>query len=262
MEQEIGYLIIGISIFMLFLIGLFLIIITISKKRKILHLQEIANEKIKVQQAQLEKKDAIIKERERIIADLHDEIGGGLSTIKLMTELALLQNTIEEKLVKNISDKSKDLAHKMNEIVWTLNHKNDSLQGLYGYIRQYMMQTLDDMQIQAKANIEEPTDNILIDGNKRRSLFLIAKEITNNIIKHSKANNANINISIINGILIIIVADDGIGFDITKIKTTGFGLSGLTKRVENLNGKINWESINGTKVTIKIPLHNLTTTKV
>lgn len=250
------FLVLSFAIMLIFIIGLIYFVYQ-YQKRRIIYQKELAEEKVKLQQAQLEKKDAIIEERGRIIADLHDEIGGGLSSIRLITELALQRKTGERELISKISETSKELAQKMSEIVWTLNYKNDSLEGLIGYIRSYIMQTLEDVNINCKANVTSLSEDVIVDGNHRRDIFLIVKEICNNIIKHSHAKNASLQITIEGDVLVICLQDDGVGFDVQNTRPGSFGLSGLKKRVARLKGTIEWSTEKGTSVSIKLPMQNL-----
>jgi signal transduction histidine kinase len=196
------------------------------------------------------------EERQRISLELHDEVGGGLSTIHLLSELSKKGNG-DPKYMQGISSNSKNLVQKMNEIVWTLNVKNDSLPGTIAYIRQYVVHTLDELEIQVKANVAKDIPNINIEGKSRRELFLIIKEIVNNIVKHSKANEVQLYIEVVQNELEIEIMDNGIGINHTEMLFTSFGMIGLHHRIEQLKGTINWENKGGTKVSVKIPLQSL-----
>jgi signal transduction histidine kinase len=192
-------------------------------------------------------------ERQRISLELHDEVGGGLSSIHLLSELSKNKNS-EYKHLDRISQNSKELVQKMNEIVWALNNKNDSLQGLIAYIRQYVVQTFDELEIDIKANVTQDIPIVAIDGKHRRSVFLMVKELVNNIIKHSRATNVNMNVVLQHKCLVILLQDNGIGFDEHKIKTNSFGILGLQERAKKLGGNINWVVNSGTMSEITIPL--------
>ncbi len=193
------------------------------------------------------------EERQRISLELHDEVGGGLSTIHLLSEMSK-HNPIDVKQLEKISHNSKDLVQKMNEIVWALNIKNDNLLGTIAYIRQYVVQALDDMHIACKVQVDNSIPNLNVDGKYRRALFLILKELTNNIIKHSHATIVHISISYAHHKLSIIITDDGIGFNIHNVKHNNFGISGLKARVLALQGTIDYNTTSGTSTTILLPM--------
>ena len=87
----------------------------------------------------LEKQSAIIQERKRISADLHDDIGTGLSKISLLSELVRSQakTPAAKKEAEKIADTSKELLQSIGEIIWALNANNDHLENLVAYIRRY-----------------------------------------------------------------------------------------------------------------------------
>ncbi len=84
---------------------------------------------------------AVAKERERkrIAADMHDDLGAALSGLKLMSELSARKNTLEELKndTRNISKSAEELTFKMKEIVWTLDNESDNLENLLLYIQKY-----------------------------------------------------------------------------------------------------------------------------
>ena len=213
--------------------------------------------KLEKQRLQLEKHQAVEVERLRISSELHDDLGGGLSSISLISEMLKTApgNEISKQLNK-ISESSKDLVQKMNEIVWALNINNDNLQSLLAYIRQYAVKTFDDINIQCAVHTPENIPAISIGGNERRNIFLMIKECINNIIKHSKATQVVIEIILIEK-LCIKINDNGIGFSCNKNNVHHFGLKNLKQRAEELNGSIEWLQNNGTQVQIQIPLKNL-----
>lgn len=240
-----------ISISLLSLILAVLIIKNIRQKRK---LQLIAER----QKADLEKTHAVETERYRISSELHDDLGSGLSTIRLLSEM-MKENysgdNIEIQLDK-ISDSSKELVQKMNEIVWALNVNNDNLQSLLAYIRQYSVKALDDVGITCIFNMPGNIPIMAIAGNERRHIFLMVKECVHNIIKHSKASEVIIEMALHENISIQI-ADNGIGFSCSENGVNHFGLNNLKQRAKELNGNIEWRQNNGTEVYIQIPLSSI-----
>jgi signal transduction histidine kinase len=123
--------------------------------------------------------------REEISMDLHDEVGSGLSTIRLLTELIKIKPLSNENInpINKISESSKELVQKMNEIVWALNINNDNLEGLVAYIREYTMNFFDNTDIHCVFFEPENIPDWGIEGHSRRAIFLIVKEALNNIVK-------------------------------------------------------------------------------
>jgi len=214
--------------------------------------------KLQQQKLLLEKQQAIQLERLRISSELHDDLGSGLSSIRLISEMmkdASGDNTINNQLHK-ISDSSKELVQKMNEIVWALNINNDNLQSLLAYIRQFAVKALDDLGINCSVAISENVPALTIPGNERRMIFLMVKECIHNIIKHSKATQVMIEIDLQENISIKI-ADNGIGFAPGENGVHHFGIINLRQRANTLHGSIEWLQDNGTAVYIQIPLSGI-----
>ena len=139
------------------------------------------------QKSQFLRQQAVEQERSRISAELHDDIGGGLTAIRLLSEMNLEKNGDDStrKYLEKISSSSNELIQKMNEIVWAMNINNDNLQSLISYTRQYAVSYLDDLDIKCEVEITENIPDIIVTGNNRRSVFLLVKEALNNIAKHS-----------------------------------------------------------------------------
>ena len=210
------------------------------------------------QKAELAKREAVETERYRISSELHDDLGSGLSTIRLLSEMMKQGSGGNNMLLQlgKISDSSKELVQKMNEIVWALNINNDNLQSLMAYVRQYVVKTLDDVGIDCIVSMPDNVPAVSIAGTERRNIFLMVKECVHNIIKHSKASHVNIEINF-NENLYIKINDNGIGFRDEKISAHHFGLNNLKQRAKELNGSIEWLQNNGTIVQMQIPLNSV-----
>lgn len=215
--------------------------------------------RLEKQRILFEKEQAVEKERSRISAELHDDIGGGLTAIRLLSEMNKdkSQDETSRAFFGKISASSNELIQKMNEIVWALNVNHDNLQSLIAYTRQYAVSYLDDFEIRCDVKLPEEIPDLPVTGNKRRSVFLLVKEALNNIAKHAQATTVNVFISISEK-LHIEISDNGRGVDLTQLKAGSHGLSNMRKRVDNLNGWLSIVNKNGTTVVIDIPLKDLT----
>lgn len=209
------------------------------------------------QRAEFERHRAIEEERSRISSELHDDLGGGLTAIRLMSEMMKIktQEPSDRNVFGKISDSSNDLIQKMNEIVWALNSNHDNLQSLISYSRQYAVSYLDDLGIQSHVSVPDSIPSINISGNNRRTIFLLVKEALNNVAKHAQASKVNIAIHI-DERLKISVHDNGRGINLMK-HTYGNGLNNMRKRVEGLKGSFELANHEGTNVIFTIPLNNI-----
>lgn len=209
------------------------------------------------QRAEFMQQQAVEQERLRISAELHDDIGGGLTAIRLLSEMSLEHDRSSDsrKYLERISSSSNDIIQKMNEIVWALNNNNDNLQSLIAYTRQYTVGYLDDLNIDYHFHTPEAIPEITVLGKNRRSVFLLVKETLNNIAKHAEATEVNVDIRI-DDQMHIVIKDNGVGFQEDKI-TPGNGLSNMRKRVESLKGEMVILNGKGTTISFSIPVKNL-----
>ncbi|MBW7893440.1 MAG: hypothetical protein H3C48_20985, partial [Chitinophagaceae bacterium] len=180
---------------------------------------------------------AVEQERARISAELHDDLGGGLSTIRLMAEMIKdPQFGINGDYLNNISCKSGELIQNMNEIVWSLNNNNDTFAAMILYLKQYAGAFLEEAGIRLSFKQPSKMPVIEVNGNIRRQVFLVAKEALNNIVRHSKADYVEIHITL-GDQLHITIADNGKGIDTAGKELTGNGLHNMKQRIENLKGQ-------------------------
>ncbi len=221
-----------------------------TKEREILKAQNLMKEyekEIAVYKAQQE-------ERQRISADMHDELGSGMTAIRLMSEIArnkMKENTPIE--IEKISRSANDVLNKMNAIIWSMNSGNDTLDNLISYIRSYALEYFDGTSIDCKVNTPDIIADKELSGDKRRNIFLCLKETLNNALKHSHASQIIIDIKL-NDQLTITVTDNGTGIDLQNLRRFGNGLKNMARRMESIGGQFTIENNNGTVTILQLPL--------
>lgn len=201
--------------------------------------------------------DAQQKERNRISADMHDDLGSGITAIRLYSELAktrMDETTVPE--IEKISSSANELLNNMNAIIWTMNSNNDTLENMVAYIRSYSQEYFEGTGITCKYNIADKMPDMPVSGKIRRNVFLVVKEILNNIIKHSKATEVTITFTTTQDGLALLVHDNGIGIDMNNIRRFGNGLTNMKKRMEEMNIDFSIENKEGTLVTLHYSLRS------
>jgi signal transduction histidine kinase len=214
--------------------------------------------KMENERKEFEKQMAVVTaqqdERNRISTDMHDELGSGMTHIRLMSELAkskMKQNTPAE--IEKISQSADDVLNKMNAIIWSMNSKNDSLGNLISYIRAYSIEYLEGTPVVCKVSIPPDIPEKELSGDKRRNIFLCVKETLNNMLKHSGATELTIDI-LADGMLVIKIHDNGKGIDLQKIRQFGNGLQNINRRMESIGGDFEIKNRNGTETILTLPL--------
>ena len=221
-----------------------------------LFLKWYSNEKMKRQKRDLEKLQAVEKERTRIATDMHDDLGAGLSRIRFLSETIGLKKQKQEPFdedIGKIREYSHEMIDKMGEIVWALNEKNDTLSDLLSYTRGYAMEYLTQNGISCKVEAPDHFPTTFVSGEFRRNIYLTVKEALHNIVKHAQATAVVIKINITSK-LQIEIKDNGTGFDKSKIRQFSNGLSNMESRINKVNGRFGIENGFGTTVKIQVPL--------
>ena len=203
----------------------------------------------------LEKQLAVQYERQRISTEMHDDIGAGLSGVRLLTEMTKnkLKNTDATGEIDKIYESVGDISAKMKEVIWSLNTENDNLGNLVFFIQKQVRSQLEHYPGEISFDIPATFPDIQINGEVRRNVYLAVKEAVHNIIKHSGADKIKLSITADDS-LVITVADNGKGLDIEKNKSTGNGMRNMYMRMKNINGSLLIKNGKGTILTFKIPL--------
>jgi signal transduction histidine kinase len=191
-------------------------------------------------------------ERQRIASEMHDELGGNL------TSLMYLAHNLKDKATKNaqvdkIIQTSGNISESINEIVWALNQEQNQLSDWVFYVRGKTAELFENAGVNYKFNILEPVPDRTLSNIEKRNLYLVVKEAINNALKHSKASHYEVNMDFESSISIEI-KDNGIGFIENGSPKTGGGngLKNMSRRIEEIGGTIAWSNGEGTSVKIKI----------
>ncbi len=201
----------------------------------------------------LEKQLAVQYERQRISSDLHDEIGSTLSSINIYAGLAK-KETNKDSFLDAINQNVSDVINKLDELVWSINPKNESTTSIVNRLRSYAEPITQAREISFEIENELPDADIKLTVEITHDIYLVAKELINNAIKHSKCKHIRVKFSRQQKKLLLIVEDDGIGYDETSIRKDRKGLSNIAQRVATMKGNITTENSNGTRITISIPV--------
>ena len=201
--------------------------------------------------------------RTRIAADLHDDIGAGLSRIVLLSEVLRREEGSNErgseKLTK-IADTGRELVDSMADIVWSMNPLRDDLRSLVLRIRQFASDLLEIKGIEWEFRSPETLDDVKLSPDVRRHVLSIFKEALNNIVRHADCRSAALDLKMTDGSLEAEIRDDGRGF-VTSEKDstwrrTGSGLINMQRRAIELGGELKIDSSpgRGTRITMSVPL--------
>ncbi|NOT92712.1 sensor histidine kinase [Ferruginibacter sp.] len=182
--------------------------------------------------------------KSKISQDLHDDIGASLSSLQIYGTIA--EQTFEEnparamEMIKKISNQSKLVMENMNDIVWSMK-PNAAATTLEAKIKNYGVELLSDKNISFHYKINAAAESLLQNMLARKNILLIIKEAMNNIAKYSNATEADLQLTIDNGNCMLIINDNGIGFD-TQLPNEGNGLMNMKHRAQELKGILTIQS--------------------
>jgi signal transduction histidine kinase len=188
------------------------------------------------------------KERSRIAKDLHDGVAGILAAVKMhFNSIAFQDGSVLHSegfrqgisLLDEASREVRKTSHNlMPEVLLRY--------GLDEALRRYCINISNDRVL--KVQYDSWGEMLRFDSSFELSVYRIVQELLNNIMKHSKANSAIVQMSLQNHILSLTIEDNGIGFH-DELQKDGMGLQSLQSRVKAMNGRVEVESGSGEGVS-------------
>ena len=248
-------------------VGVLLIVSFVFFRNRLKYQRTIAIQKEAIQQQQiveLQQQNKLLAlnsmiegqeaERLRIAKDLHDSLGGLLSTVK--AHFSAIQQEIEQLEKLNITEKTNSLIDEACIEVRRISHNMMphalSISGLRGAVED-LADNLKEEGFEATLEMKDLPE---LENTREVMIYRILQEIISNIRKHAEAKTILIQVLPYENGINILVEDNGKGFDYdSAIQKGGLGLKSINSRVQFLDGEIDWNTKpgSGTSITIKIP---------
>jgi len=255
---EIKIVYITAAIVTMLFVGFIVFVVLMYNRKQLLNLKERQLKESEYQnqllQKELEKQKLIEKERERISHDMHDDLGAGISALKLQAEF--LKQRAENDDLKNDIDEllktSEEMNVSMREMLWSLNSGNDTLGSFIDYAKIYAQNFLKKSKILIITESRDIAEETAISTEQRRNLFLCLKEALNNAYKHSKSDRIKLSFTQKDKEFIMTISDNGIG--INDEKSEGNGLRNMKRRMQEQKGHCEITTQNGTHLLFRIEL--------
>lgn len=204
----------------------------------------------------------VLRVRDRIALDLHDEVGSNLSSIVLFsTAVGTNSDALPPKaasMLKRITENSTRAMESMNDIVWSVNSGNDQVEDLIDRMRAFAQPLCDVAGSELDFTLGKGLLARKLGMEERKSLYLIFKEALTNAVKHARCNCIEVTIKAVDGRLELVVSDNGTGMDdsqLSKVNLGGNGLGNMRRRAKEVNGtlKIGPAASGGTQVVFSVP---------
>jgi signal transduction histidine kinase len=213
------------------------------------------------QRETVEHQRAVEQERTRIAQDLHDELGSGITEISMLASRARLGGVPEEKrhqYLELVREKARELVTVLDEIVWAMNPRHDSLASLVSYLSIYADHFLGLANIAWRLENASGTTDPMVPSRCRHQVFLAFKEALTNVVRHAGASEVLLYVRAQNGELTLNVSDNGRGFSPAAPNEAMDGIANMRTRIEKLGGRfeIRGDSGGGTTVRFSVPLNS------
>jgi signal transduction histidine kinase len=205
----------------------------------------------------LESERAVALERSRIARDLHDNLGADLTHLALLSDLAQADvgDPAKARLhLDQIFETARSLTRLVDEMVWAVNPANDSVRGFVPFLSNYFQGYLQAAGISCRLDLPKMLKDRPISSAQRHHLLLTVKEALHNVVKHSGATEALLQVGDYGGCLTIRVQDNGRGIDPSS--PLGDGTGNMLQRIRGIGGsfKLGVREGGGTEVLLTLPL--------
>lgn len=200
-----------------------------------------STQKLQRQLALLHEKEALEKERARIARDIHDQVGASLTQVALLGELVQADKDSPADLVEHsqqIQQTARETTRALDEIVWTVNPQNDTLEGLVNYVCKYAQDYLAVAGVRYRFEVPSQMPPRAVAPEVRHNVFLAAKEAVTNIVRHAKGTAAWVRVRVEPAWVVLEIEDNGrgvAGLDLDAPRARN-GLKNMRKRLEDIGG--------------------------
>jgi signal transduction histidine kinase/ligand-binding sensor domain-containing protein len=211
----------------------------------------------------LEQQRALERERTRIARDIHDDLGASLTRITMLSQSALdkTQSILPPNSeVNRIYTTARAMTNAMDEIVWAINPRHDSLESVAAYFAEFVEEFLSPTGLKFRLEIPLLLPQWPVSAEARHNLFLAFKEALNNALKHSKASEVVVTLEVREQGFTLSVEDNGCGFATAVLAGNGHessragggnGLINMRRRLEELGGRCAIDSLPGRGTRIR-----------
>jgi len=211
----------------------------------------------------LTREQAVESERSRIARDIHDDLGASLTQIALLSELTKSDFDAPEVArvhVEDIFQTARAMTRTVDEIVWAVNPRNDTLEQFSEYLGQFAQDFLRNANVSCRLLFPGEMPSLVMTSALRHNLFLSVKEALKNVVCHSGAGEVSLEVSVDADMLRLVIRDNGCGIADGAASVPrpggGNGLTNMLKRLSDIGGtlEICGASGKGTAVTLRVPL--------
>jgi signal transduction histidine kinase/streptogramin lyase len=209
----------------------------------------------------LEWQRAMDRERARIARDIHDSLGAGLTRMAMMSDLArkgaMPQTNLPDRL-DAIYRNARSLARSVDEIVWAVNPRNDTVAQFTSYVVQDVEEFVHAGDLSLRLDVpDRPGDERPLSTHVRHHVCLAIREALQNVLRHAEATHVDFSIRVDESSMNVVIRDDGVGFATDRPPAAEQdGLANMRHRLGAVGGSVAIASAphSGTTVTFHVPV--------
>ena len=216
---------------------------------------------------QLERQRALERERARIARDIHDDLGASLTRITLLSQSVRSELESGHRAgadLDQIYSTARELTRSMDEIVWAVNPRHDTLDSLVTYLGRFAQHFLNAAGVRCRLDAPLDLPALALTADIRHNVFLAFKEALHNVVKHAQATEVRLALELRPEGFMLVIADNGRGFTWPpgqnpatapadgQRSASGNGLTNMQKRLEEIGGGCAWDTAPGEGTRTKL----------
>ena len=202
----------------------------------------------------LDEQRALANERTRIARDLHDDLGTALTGLALELDVIGREATEAPPVAEHLGEtaqRTRALAERMREVVWTVNPHCDTLSSLASFLEQQISQFLRATDVRVRLDFPEDIPAIPLAAEARHQLALSVREALTNVVRHAQASEVVVTLALVSQTLVVRVEDNGCGCQAEE--QSGHGLENMRTRLKQIGGNCECVSTPGAGTRHRVP---------
>jgi signal transduction histidine kinase len=221
----------------------------------------LSTQRLQRQLEHLRQQEALEKERARIARDIHDQVGASLTQVSLLGELVESDKDSPDEVeahARQIAQTARETTRALDEIVWTVNPSNDTLDGLINYVCKYAQEYLAVAGLRYRLDVPAQLPSAPVSPEVRHNVFLAAKEAVTNVVRHAQASEVWVRLKLDTTVFTLEIEDNGRGvanLDQARAQSRN-GLRNMSKRMEDIGGLFDLGPApgGGSRVRLTVPM--------
>lgn len=208
----------------------------------------------------MKRRQAVDAERARIARDLHDDVGASLTQMALQSQLVERNITRQPAraadYLQDIFKTASKMTRALDEIIWAVNPSHDTLENFILFLGSHVQEYAESSGLRSRFDVPDAIPQMMMPPTVRHHLYLAAKEVLHNAVKHADATEVTLQVKLGGGECVITISDNGRGFEEGGAAIGADGLINMRSRLDQIRGTCTRRSSlgHGTSVEMRVPM--------